>query len=250
MGTWSQMEIDGKRADVFAPDRAAESRYVLLFLHGHGLITLKDNAVFQRELDKYALRAICPHGGKSWWGERVFRDFDPEITPLKYLHDRLLPWIESQWDIHPPAIAVTGVSMGGQGALRLAYRYPRDFPIVAAISPAIDFHNSYGRGLPLDELYPDREAARQDTITVQMHPLNWPRHQLLLCDPADPEWFDGTERLASKLSSSGIPFDHEFHTSHGGHSWDYFNHMAPMVMTYLYERLEQERLRLPVVPAV
>ena len=30
--------------------------------------------------------------------------------------------------------------MGGQAALRLAYRHPEKFPIAAAIAPAIDFH--------------------------------------------------------------------------------------------------------------
>ncbi len=106
-----------------------------------------------------------------------------------------------------------------------------------------------GLGLPLDEIYPDQEAARQDTITLWLHPLNWPRHQLLMCDPTDVEWFEGTERLASKLSSTGIPFELDFTTSHGGHSWTYFNHVAPRVVQFLRDALEKERRRLPMVTA-
>jgi len=140
-----------------------------------------------------------------------------------------------------------GVSMGGQGALRLAYRFPNQFPVVAALAPAIDFHTWHGRGLPLDEMYVTAEAARQDTATLLLHPLNWPRHQLLMCDPGDGDWFEGTQRLASKLYSTGIPFESDFETRHGGHSWEYFNHVAPRVMQYLVESLEQESRRLPTV---
>ena len=111
---------------------------------------------------------------------------------------------------------------------------------MAVISPAVDFHNWYGQGLPLDEMYPNREAARQQTVTLQLNPLNWPRHQLLVCDPTDAEWFEGVERLAMKLSSIGIPFESDFKTSHGGHSWDYFDRMARPVLEFVANRLERE----------
>ncbi|MFM8221762.1 MAG: alpha/beta hydrolase-fold protein, partial [Planctomycetaceae bacterium] len=138
------------------------------------------------------------------------------------------------------------VIMGGQGALKLAYQQPALFPVVAALAPAIDFHLWVGKGYPLDDLYETAEEARQETATVLIHPLNWPRHQWLGCDPGDQEWFDGVERLAGKLSSTGIPFESDLSTRAGGHSWDYFNHLAPTVVEFLTTRLEQERNRLPV----
>lgn len=243
--TWKQIEIAGKPADVFEPATTSEPRSVVLFLHGHGLITLKDNPVYTRELERHGLIAVCPHGKRSWWGEQVCAEFDEQIAPAAYLRERVLPFVEETWGVRPPAIAVFGVSMGGQGALKFAYRHPQLFPIVAALAPAVDFHNWHGRGLPLDEMYPTRESARQDTATLRVQPLNWPRHQFLACDSADTEWFDGVERLVSKLSSTGIPFESDLITSHGGHSWEYFNHMAPAVMAFFVTSLEQERRRLP-----
>jgi S-formylglutathione hydrolase len=129
--------------------------------------------------------------------------------------------------------------MGGQGALQLAYRHPREFPVVAAIAPAVDFHTWHGRGLPLDEMFPTRESARQETATLHVHPLNWPQHQLFVSDPADAEWFEGCERLASKLVSIGIPFERDLETSAGGHTWEYFNAMAPRVIEFVAERLQR-----------
>ena len=246
MGNWRQVTIGGKPADVFEPERAVDAQDAVLFLHGHGLITLKDNAVFTAELERHQLRCLCPHGKRSWWSDLVCGEFDPEQSPVAYLRSRVLPWMADQWNIAPPQIALVGVSMGGQGALRMAYRFPSEFPIVAALAPAVDFQIWHGRGLPLDEMYPTAEAARQDTATLLLHPLNWPRHQLLMCDPLDAEWFEGVERLASKLHSTGIPFEFDFTTSRGGHSWDYFNHVAPRAMQFVRDSLDQERTRLPV----
>ena len=244
MGSWTEVEAAGKQADVFEPDRVADSRFAILFLHGHGRKTLKDNPVFSAEFDRYALRAICPFGQRSWWADRICPEFDPQLTPLDYLHAHLLPWIAEVWGLSPPAVGVTGVSMGGQGALRLAYRFPQQFPVVAAISPTIDFQICHGFGLPLDAMYPDRESIRQDTVTVRLHPLNWPRNQLLVCDPTDVDWFEGVERLASKLSSSGVPYERDFETRNGGHAWSYFNAMAPQVVKFLHDRLDQESRRV------
>lgn len=245
MGTWQEVEIGGKRAEWFEPARPSPHRFTVLFLHGHGELTLRDNPVYSTELERHGLACLCPAGRRSWWGDRVCTEFDPVQSPRKFLLDEVLPWLKEHRQTEPPAIALLGVSMGGQGGLKLAYLAPQQFPVVAALAPAIDFHRWYGQGYPLDDLYESAEEARQDTATVLIHPLNWPRHQMLLCDPTDTEWFEGVERLASKLSSSGIPFEKDFDTRAGGHTWDYFNHQGPAVVQFLAERLEKERLRLP-----
>jgi pimeloyl-ACP methyl ester carboxylesterase len=240
MGQWSNIEIGGKKADVFEPARPAAQKAAVLFLHGHGMITLSGNEIYSAELERRGLRCICPHGKRSWWGDRLCAEFDPQITPAAWLRNEVVPWMTAHWDAGPGQIALLGVSMGGQGALKLAYRHPQEFPIVAALAPAIDFHNWHGRGLPLDEIYETAESARQDTVTLLLHPLNWPRHQFILCDPDDIDWYEGIERLASKLTSTGIPFESDLTTRAGGHTWQYFNSVAPRVMQFVEEKLKQE----------
>lgn len=237
MPQWSTIEIEGKSADMFEPCGTGPYPFAVLHLHGHGLETLKDKPAFTAELEKHGLPAICPHGQRSWWLDRVCTEFDPQVTPLAFLRDSVVPYIAERWGVEPPRIGVTGISMGGQGALQLAYRFPRQFPVVAAIAPAVDFHNWHGRGLPLDEMFSTPESARQATATLYVHPLNWPQQQLIVCDPADADWFDGCERLASKLYSMGIPFERDFETSAGGHSWEYFNALAPRVIEFVAAKL-------------
>lgn len=244
MSGWQTIDIAGKVADVFEPSRPSDPSRAVLFLHGHGLQTLVGNAAYTAEFERRGLRAICPHGKRSWWLPVVCPEFDAEVSPLGHIRANVLPWLQTFWQVKPPALAVFGVSMGGQGALQLAYRHPNEFPVVAALAPLIDFHEWLGLGLPLDEMFANPEAARQQTATLQIQGLNWPRHQLLTCDPLDHDAAPGVERLASKLRSSGIPFESDFTTSHGRHSWEYFNHLAPRVIEFLTAALDSEHRRL------
>lgn len=240
---WTQLTIAGKPADVFEPSRPADPATAVLFLHGHGRVTLANNTVYTARFEKHGLKAVCPHGGRCWWADRVCPEFDPALTPAKYLHESLLGWFQETWQIAPPAIGLFGVNMGGQGALKLAYKHPREFPVVVALAPLVDFFRLHGSGIPLDALYPTRETARQDSAQLHINPLNWPKHQLIACDPEDVDWFEGAERLALKLSSSGVPFDRDFETRAGGHGWKYFDHMAPKVVEFLVDRIAKERRR-------
>ena len=108
----------------------------------------------------------------------------------------------------------------------------------------MDFQDWWGRGLPLDDMFDSQEAARQQTAILHLQPLNWPRHQLIVCDPGDADWIHSSERLASKLYSSGIPFESDFETSNGGHSWDYFDVMAPRMVKFVSEALDSESMRI------
>jgi S-formylglutathione hydrolase FrmB len=137
--------------------------------------------------------------------------------------------------------------MGGQAALRMAYKHPNVFPTVAAISPAIDFQKRIAEGVDpgLEQMYGDEETARQDTATLHIHPLNWPRNQFFCCDPTDDRWHESTDRLRMKLSSLGVPFESDLAAEAGGHSFRYASHMAPRVIQFLADKLDQERRRVP-----
>lgn len=224
-------EIGGRPVEMLLPDGPIQA--VLIFLHGYDGVTLKDRAAYHAALTAAQAAAVCPLGPRCWWTQAAYPPFDPVRSPVSFLCKELaeglrevFPGVDRPWSIF-------GFEMGGQGALQAAYRAPRVFPHVAAISPKVDFETWYGYGTSLDELFPDRESARQHIATLQVNPLNWPRRQLLLSDPHDVYCHEGVLTLASKLSSSGIPFERDFETSRGGFGWDYVDSMAPRVVEFL-----------------
>lgn len=244
-GEWSVVEVAGHPCELFEPPQPSPHGYVVMYLHGVHLANLSENAVYSRLFAEQGLRVMAPRTKRSWWTDKICAEFDPQITAERYVLDHVLPHIKQRWGAMPPQIALFGTSMGGQGALRFGFKHARLFPIVAAISPAIDYQIRWQDGdETLPRMYSDPESARQDTATLHVHPLNWPRNIWFASDRADERWHESSERLKMKLYSLGIPHDTDLESTAGGHGWQYYNHMAPAAIRFIVERLERERLRI------
>jgi S-formylglutathione hydrolase FrmB len=245
-GNWSEVAVAGHACRVFEPASPSSHGYAVIYLHCHLSASLRGYPAFTRQFERHGLRVIEPVTGQSWWTDRIWPEFDTDITAEEYVVEHVVRYAAVRWNAHPPQLALLGVSMGGQGALRIAYKHPNVFPTVAAISPAIDFQKRIEEGIDpvLDQLYRDAEEARQDTATLHIHPLNWPRHQFFCCDPVDVRWHESVDRLRMKLWSLGVPFEYDLETTGGGHSFEYASHMAEQAISFLAKGLEQERLRV------
>lgn len=244
-GSWSQIEIAGHGCEIYEPGVPNEHGYVVIYLHGVHLQRLGEHPSFTDCFDRHGLRVIAPQTKRSWWTNRICAEFDPEMTAERFVLDPVMSEIRQRWDPAPTRIALLGTSMGGQGALRFSFKYPHLFPVVAAISPAIDYQRRWEDGdetLPL--MYADPESARQDTATLHVHPLNWPRHIWFCCDPTDEKWIESSERLQMKLSALGIPHKCDLETIAGGHGFDYYDVMAPAAIDHIAFALDRERLRV------
>ncbi len=146
------------------------------------------------ELQRHRIAACAPLLPDGWW----VKSAEQSVV------ERVLPWMRSRWNLGRNAIAVVGVEMGGQGAVRLGFKYPESFPIVASLNGAFDFHDWYGRGTALDDMYPSRERARQDTATLNINPYKVPPHIWIGCDSDSADWYRGNDRLDEKLTAYGI----------------------------------------------
>jgi S-formylglutathione hydrolase FrmB len=243
---WSDLNVAGHRCRVFEPARPSPHGFVVIYLHCSEAASLRNHAAFVLEFERHGLCVIEPVTGRSWWTDRIWPEFDATISAEAYVTKRIVPYVEERWQSRPPQLALLGISMGGQGALRMAYRFPNVFPTVAAISPAIDFQKRIDEGVDpgLESMYRDAEDARQDTALLHIHPLNWPRNQFFCCDPTDERWHESAERLRMKLWSLGVPFECDLETQGGGHSFQYASLMAGRAVSFLADRLERERLRV------
>lgn len=239
---WNRVIIAGKPADVFDPP--GRPRFALLDLHPHTGPFVAANALFTSLFAHQGLAVLCPHGGESWWTNRLCASFDLVQSAEDYLLHHAMPFIHERWGLSSPAVALTGIGMGGQGALCLAFKHPRLFPVVAAIAPAVEFHERYGRGSPLDEMYTSKEQARQDTAILQLHPAHQPPHLFFCVDPWDREWWRGSDRLHEKLNALGVPHEADLTTRAGGHSPAYFEAMAERAVRFAVAGLAEQAKRL------
>ena len=245
VGIWKVERIAGHDCDVYEPAQANPHGYSVIYLHGVHQNRLADEPSFVEQFEWHGLRVVCPRTARSWWADKICQEFDQAITAERYVREHVVSWMAEHWQATAPRIALLGTSMGGQGGLRMSFKYPQLFPVVAAISPAIDYYLRMDEGdETLGLMYPDREAARQDSATLHVHPLNWPRNVWFCCDPYDLRWHESADRLRMKLAALGIPFEHDLETSGGGHGFEYYNRMAGKALEFIAARLESERLRV------
>jgi S-formylglutathione hydrolase len=238
--SWERRSVAGKPADVFTPSRPP--RYGVLFLHDLDERTLDGAPVFTQLLEERNLACVCPHGGPNWWGDRIFAGFDPRISPERFLLG-VLPFFQERWQVSPKGVGLLGIGMGGQGALRLAFKHPRNFSTAAAIAPALDHHEMYGSGTPLDEMYDSKEQCRQDTALLHVPPYNAPPHLYFAID-TDHRWYRGCDRLHEKMSALGVAHTFMLSSEGGGHTWEDFSRMAKSALDFLAGGLDQESRRL------
>ena len=238
---WESLTIVGRSADVFTP--ADRPRFVLVLLSDLDGVTLKDNPAWTSLLIANRMACVCPDGGESWWADRVCPSFDPNKTAERYLLDDVIPWALTRFGLTANALALAGVGAGGQGALRIGFKYPDRFRVVAALEASLDHYELYGRGTALDDMYPSREHCRQDGAVLHVQPTNWPPHLWFACDPDSP-WLRGNDRLHEKLMALGVPHTIDFTSPACGHSWSYYDRMAPGMIRFVVEGLEKESRRL------
>lgn len=213
---------------------------VIYFLHGmfdhqatwqeRGLKPMVDKLIDDGAIQPMVI--AIPNGGRfSFWTNGVSGDADVE----DFLLQDFMPFIERTYRVRKDrdGRAVSGISMGGFGSLKIAFKLPDRFGSVSAHSPFL-------LPVPLDQLPPEELKTRRlrpfmatfgNPIDIDLWAANNP-FQLL-----DPEklkdlaiYFDcgeqdrfqfqrGAQRLSTALEASGIT--HVCRITAGGEShWD------------------------------
>jgi S-formylglutathione hydrolase FrmB len=177
---------------------------------------------------------ILPDGGKTFYinaygGHERYEDF---------FVSELVPWVDRKYRTldSPAARGISGVSMGGFGALHIGMEHPDIFGSVSAHSAALipKIPNplpSEGRwgfyarvlqapfGSPLNHEYFDLN----NPLTLAAQPGRFRQLKLYFdCGENDRYGFDaGARLLHEKLQAAG--FAHQFALRSGDHGWSYLN---------------------------
>jgi len=220
-------------------DQEKTRRYpVLYYLHGIGeneqsLVNsggwnLVEDLQEQGRIGDFLI--VTPDGDRSFYvnsrdGRERYEDF--------FIRE-FLPAIDRSFRTRPARAyrGISGTSMGGYGALRLAFRYPELFVSVSAHSAALianasqKFFSATGPlfaslsrafGSPPDPAY----WQEQSPFTLARNNRGLAGLKIYFdCGTEDDYGFDaGARALDQVLQSRRIP--HQFHLYPGGHSWLY-----------------------------
>jgi S-formylglutathione hydrolase FrmB len=216
---------------------------VLYFLHGlgdnertlfnSGGWTLLDDLRRQHKMGEFLI--VAPEGGRTFY----INSADGTVRYSDFFLQEFIPLIEARYRVNKGRTnrAISGISMGGYGALRFAFSHPEMFSAVSAQSAALitespqELDNAAHSGAPLSKLL---SAVFGNPIDVPHWKENSPfvlvnRNQAGLrrmaiyfnCGQDDNYGFEkGAAALHQQLKKEDVK--HEYHPYPGDHSLNYF----------------------------
>ena len=239
--------------DAGAATHPAKTYPVLYFLHGlgdnertlfnSGGWTLLDDLRQQHKIGEFLIAA--PEAGQTFY----INSADGSVRYSDFFLQEFIPLIEAKYRVGKGRRnrAISGISMGGYGALRFAFSHPEMFSSVSAQSAALitespqELDTAARSGAPLGKLL---AKVFGSPIDVQQWKLNSPfvlaqknaaalRRQTIYfnCGQDDNYGFEkGAAALHAQLDKDGIK--HEYHPYPGDHSLTYFLTHFPEVMDF------------------
>lgn len=226
---------------------------ILYFLHGlgdnertlfnSGGWTLLDDLRHQHKIGEFLIAA--PEGGRSFYVNSA----DGSFLYSDFFLEEFIPLIEGKYRTvkNRSNRAISGISMGGYGALRFAFAHPEIFSSVSAQSAALitetpqELDTAARSGAPQGRLFPavfgspiDPKHWKENSPFVLARANQSRLRRLAIyfnCGQDDNYGFEkGSSALHAQLQKEGVK--HEYHLYPGDHSLPYFLAHFPEVMEF------------------
>ncbi len=189
------------------------------------------NSPLQEYADFYNMILVCPDGFyDGWYFDNPFR---PEIQFEKFFWNDLAPEIDSKYNINPQFRFITGLSMGGHGAVTLFLKNPSYFLSAGSTSGILDITK-----------FTDRWALKAGLGEYSEYPENWKNNSAIYL-LENLEGFDktiffdcGTEDFAFDVNHAffqkcrELKIKAQFTARPGKHSHDYWRASLPHHLDY------------------
>ncbi len=167
------------------------------------------------------LYIVCPDGQDSWYFDSPI---DPTMQFETYVSKELVSYIDSHYRTYPTPYmrAIAGLSMGGHGALWLAWRHPDTFNSCGSMSGGVDITKFPGNWKIKDRLgkYEDNPQLWASHAVINLVPSLQPGQHITIDDGYDDIFYQVNLALHQALMERKIP--HDFTIRPGKHTWDYW----------------------------
>lgn len=173
--------------------------------------------------DRYGMVLVMPDGRDSWyWDSPV----NPGLQMETFITADLVPYIDSNFPTVPEAgkRAITGLSMGGHGALYLAAKHPDIFRSAGSMSGGVDirpFPRSWGMSKLLGKTYQEAPELWTSHTVAGLVPEIKEAGLNIIFDCGNEDFFAKVnDDLHNTLLEAGVP--HDYTSRPGKHSHAYW----------------------------
>lgn len=235
------------KAVVITPTNYSEAKEypVVYLLHGYSgnySNWISNVPELQSYADQYDMIIVNPDGNNASW----YWD-SPEVQESKYetyVGKELVEFIDQEYSTiqSREGRAITGLSMGGHGALYLAIRHQDTYGAAGSLSGGVDigpFPENWEikKYLGTKEKYPDR--WEEYSVMYQSNRLLPNKLKLIISCGTEDFFYDVNVKLHEKLTDNNIP--HSFITGPGDHNWEYWADAVQPQLLFFHEYFEQSQ---------
>ena len=218
-----------RKCVVIIPSSSAQPQKkfpVVYLLHGYGggygnwLLRVPE---IKNHADSYQVVIVCPDGDTSSW--YFDSPIDPAMKYETYISTEVPDYIEAHYPVikNRKARAITGLSMGGHGALFIGLRHADYFGACGSMSGLMDLgqaRNSFALSKRIGDTL--RYADNWKKYSVLEMVEHYPKDSLaIIFDCGQDDFlFAANRRMHEKMVKLKIP--HDYIERPGTHNWAYW----------------------------
>ena len=231
---------------VIVPDNYKKNKKkfpVVYLLHGYSgnyatwVKSFKDVSI---QVDKYGFIAIGVDGNYSSW--YFDSPIDPNFKYETYVIDELIPFIDQKYKTiaNREGRAISGLSMGGHGALYLSLKHQDVFGAAGSMSGGVDIRP-----------FPEKWDIKKRLGTITEFPENWDKNtvinmlgllesnnlKLIIDCGVDDFFIDVNRELHTKMLA--LKINHDYIERPGKHNIEYWENALKFKMQFFYNYFKQ-----------
>jgi putative tributyrin esterase len=250
------------KAAVVLPASYATSKAaypVLYLLHGGGghfrdwLTSTPDKMLVKNLADQYNLIIVMPEGETfSWY---LDSPVDKGSQFETYLTKDVIQKIDNSYRTirNGKGRVITGLSMGGHGALYLSNRHPELYSAAGSMSGAVDMNTTNWK-IPQDFSARVKQGFQKlvgDTTDASLYAAYSAVHmtdkmktnklKLIIDCGVDDFLIEANRELHRRLVYNGTP--HDYIERPGGHTWEYWQNALPYQIVFFASVLKENGIK-------
>jgi S-formylglutathione hydrolase FrmB len=196
----------------------------------------------KKTADDLKIIFVCPDGGiGSWYFDSPI---DSSIRYESYITKELVPYIDANFSTkaNPKSRAITGLSMGGHGAMYLAIRHSDIFGAAGSTSGGVDFRafpNRWDIKKALGEYESNKERWYEYTVMRQVELLKNNQLALIIDCGIDDFFMPVNRALHEKLLQ--LKIDHDYIERPGEHNHIYWGSSIDFQILFFHQFFQKNK---------
>lgn len=233
----SKMKKEVKSVVIVPENYSKKKHYpVVYLLHGYSdnyAKWVKTVPAIKNLSTEHQMIIVCPDGGYSSW----FMDspIDSAFQYESYITKDLLSYVDSHYATiaNRNGRAITGLSMGGHGALYLAIRYKQLFANAGSMSGGVDLRSSskkYDIAKRIGNIETSSDEWDNRSVVNMVNSLKNKELNLIIDCGVSDFFYQINSALHRRLMTLNI--DHDYIERPGAHNWEYWTNSINYQLFY------------------